>query len=208
MIDVVRNTARRRCGTQPLAATAEGQTGEGYGDMARAASTVGSRSTAWAAYVACAWAFVFAAISCYWAAGGTVGADTVGGTIEALGRARDPRFVALLWGTGIAKILLGLLALALVRPWGRVLPRRLLLVAAWGVGAGMAAYGAIQLVVTGVAAGLMATGVISATASVDWTAIRWHLLLWDPWWLWGGVLFGVAACTYQRGARPQPVGVV
>jgi hypothetical protein len=158
------------------------------------------RLVPWAGYAACLWALVFAALSFYWAAGGTVGADTVGGNIEALGRARDPGFVTLLWGTGVAKALMGLLALALVRPWGHLLSRRLLLLVAWILGVGMAAYGAIQLVATGSAAGLMATGIISSRGSTNWTAIHWHLLLWDPWWLAGGVLFSVAAWSYQHSA--------
>jgi hypothetical protein len=32
-------------------------------------------------------------------------------------------------------------------------------------------------------------------------ALRWHLVLWDPWWLGGGVLLGIAAWGYQRRSR-------
>ena len=61
--------------------------------MSRVASN--PRSPEWAGYAACAWTFVFAAISFYWAAGGTAGLDTIGDGLEELGRARDPGVVAL-----------------------------------------------------------------------------------------------------------------
>ena len=69
--------------------------------------------------------------SFYWALGGTAGLDTVGGAIEELARTRDPAGIALGLGAGVLKVAGGLLALALVRPWGRVIPRRLLGGAAW-----------------------------------------------------------------------------
>ena len=95
-----------------------------------AASTRPPR-TAWAAYAACALALLSAIPSFYWAAGGTIGLDTVGGAIEELARARDPAGVALGIGAGVLKVAGGVLALALVRPWGRRVPRRLLGGVAW-----------------------------------------------------------------------------
>lgn len=174
------------------------------------ASSVRVWPTTWAAYAACAWAFVFAAMSFYWAAGGTAGLGTLSAGIREQSAARDPGFVALVWITGILKAVAGLIALALARTWGRFVPRWLLLVGAWGAGAVLTAYGAIQLVVTGVAATLMAAGVIGTPADMDWAALRWHLLLWDPWWLAGGLLFIKAARDYGRRSRaaraPAPRG--
>jgi hypothetical protein len=54
----------------------------------------------WAAYGACAWALAFAVMSFYWAAGGLVAIDTIGGEPERLARARDPEFVAAQWIIG------------------------------------------------------------------------------------------------------------
>lgn len=157
---------------------------------------MGSRRGDRAAYAACAWALVFAAINAYWGLGGTVGLGTLGPAIAEL--ARDPWFVALgVWGVGVLKVLAGLLALALVRPWGRRLPRRLLLVAAWGLGAGMSLYGGALLVQHG----LMLAGVIRIPAGLGWTATVWHIVLWDPWWLLGGVAFAVAARRFRRASR-------
>ena len=150
------------------------------------------RSAMWAGYAACIWALVFAAISFYWAAGGTAGSETIGPAITDM--ARDPAFIAVLWGTGALKVLGGLLALALVRPWGRVLPRWGLLAAAWSGGILMALYGAASWVQEG----LMVGGVIRTPAGLGHTAALWHVLLWDPWWLLGGILFILAAWSYSR----------
>ena len=169
--------------------------------------TTGSVSAAfgtWAGYAACVLALLYAAVSLYWAAGGTAGLSTIGGGLEELGRARDPGIVALVWITGLLKVLAGLLALALVRPWGRVLPRRLLLVTAWGGATLLALYGGLLVVVQA----LLVSGVIAPAGSVDWTALWWHLLVWDPWFLVWGILLGVAAWYYQRGTRNQKVGTL
>lgn len=42
------------------------------------------RRTAWAGYAACVWALLFAAISFYWAAGGTAGSDPIGPAITSM----------------------------------------------------------------------------------------------------------------------------
>jgi len=88
----------------------------------RAAGPAAARAANWTVYAAAAWVLVFAAMSFYWAAGGSLGSSTMSDTILEPARAREPQFVALLWITGALKAIAGLLALALVRPWGRVLP--------------------------------------------------------------------------------------
>jgi len=158
-----------------------------------------SRTTAWAAYAACALAWLYAVPSFYWALGGTAGLDTVGGTIEQLGRTRDPAGVALGIGAGVLKVAGGLLALALVRPWGRTILRRLLLGAAWAASAVLTAYGGLLVAV----GALVLTGLISPSGPVDRTALRWHVLLWDLWFLVWGLLLGVAAWQYGRESRSR-----
>ncbi|MFE7215794.1 hypothetical protein ACFY0A_43575 [Streptomyces sp. NPDC001698] len=44
----------------------------------------------------------------------------------------DPGFIAVVWITGALKIAGALFSLSLVRPWGRVVPRPLMLTAGWG----------------------------------------------------------------------------
>ena len=141
----------------------------------------------WAAYLACFWAFAFAAMSFYWAAGGTLGLATQSEQILAL--MKNSGFVAFVWVTGILKAVVGLLALALVRPWGQRFPQWLLLTGTWGAGALFTLYGGANLAVRGV----MALGLIETPEAMRSVAARWHLLLWDPWWLLGGVLFLLTA---------------
>ena len=158
-----------------------------------------TRATTWAAYAACALALLSAVPSFYWALGGTAGLDTLGGTIEELGRAHDPRGVALGAVAGILKVAGGLLALALVRPWGRAVPRRLLLGAAWAASVVLTGYGGLLVAV----GALVLTGVVSPAGPVDRTALRWHVLVWDLWFLVWGLLLGVAAWHSGREARDR-----
>jgi hypothetical protein len=169
----------------------------GSGHGSRAPSAPGIRPAAWAGYAAAAWAFAFAALSFYWAAGGTAGGETIGPAITDLGH--DPVFVLLLWAIGLLKVLGGLLALALVQPWGRSIPRWLLLALGWGGGGLLALYGGASWVQEV----LMVAGVIPIPAGLGPTAAMWHVVLWDPWWLLGGVLFIVAARAYRRGSSGQ-----
>lgn len=92
------------------------------------------------------------------------------------------------------KSLGGVLALALVQPWGRHFPRWLLLAAALGGGTLTALYGGASLIQHG----LMVAGVITIPQGLGITAARWHLLLWDPWWLLSGLLFFAAGWYYLR----------
>jgi Protein of unknown function (DUF3995) len=154
----------------------------------------------WAAYAACALALLSAVPSFYWALGGTAGLDTVGGTLEELGRARDPRGVALGVGAGLLKVAGGLLALALARPWGRAVPRRLLLGAAWAASTVLTAYGGLLVAV----GALVLTGVISPSGPVDRTALRWHVMVWDLWFFLWGLLLGVA--TWHHGRQSPDRG--
>jgi hypothetical protein len=145
-----------------------------------AASTRPSR-TAWAAYAACALALLSAIPSFYWAAGGTIGLDTVGGAIEELARARDPAGVAL------------------VRPRGRRVPRRLLGGVAWAASVVLTLYGGLLVAV----GALVLAGVIRPAGPVDRTALRWHVLVWDLWFVVWGLLLGLAAWHYGRQSRDR-----
>jgi Protein of unknown function (DUF3995) len=154
-----------------------------------------------AAYAAAAWALLFAAMSFFWALGGTLGLDTLGNEIEREARAREPDAIALVWVTGLLKVVGAGLALALVMPWGRRLPRRLLLPAAWAVGLLLIAYALANFVQHG----LMKAGAIDTPEALGSSAATWHLVFWDPFWLLGGVLFTAAAWQYGRASR-APAG--
>ena len=52
----------------------------------------------------------------------------------------------------------------------------------------------------------MEAGVRSIPTALGSDALRWHLLLWDPWWLLGGILFAGAAWQYEQetGSQQEP----
>lgn len=125
-----------------------------------------------------------------------VGISTLGGRIEELTLARDPVIMTMVWVTGLLKVLGGLLALALVQPWGRRLPRQWLVRVAWGGAVLLTAYGLLQ--VTSLA--LVASGVITPTEPVEPTVLWWRLLLWEPWFLVWGILLGLTAWAAGKRA--------
>jgi hypothetical protein len=77
-----------------------------------------------AAYAAAAVAFAYALVSLYWAVGGRGLLSTVGGYVEQFARRGGAVPVLVALAATAAKVAGGLLALALVRPWGLALGLR------------------------------------------------------------------------------------
>lgn len=171
--------------------------------------------------MAITWALLFAALSWFWAPGGTIGIDTIGGILEAQGRARDPDLIAILWITGALKALLAIPPLILLlhrrhhrtqepsaaptnpatatatttahRSRRLTLPR-LAHVATLLIGGALTLY-ALALLVQHT---LMALNVVALPTDISHDENRWHLLLWDPIWLIGGLCFLRAARPWRR----------
>ncbi|MBA2444933.1 MAG: DUF3995 domain-containing protein [Nocardioidaceae bacterium] len=174
--------------------------------MTTAISTDGRRPTTWAGYAASLWAFLFAAPHIYWALGGRAGLTFSlaprGPTEKAL--IRDPVFTATgLWGVGVLCLIAALAALASVRPWGRLIPRGVLLSAIWGA----CAVSVLRafLLPGFVRSTLYVTGAVALPEDMDPAWPRWDLMLFAPWFLIGGVLFGAAAWFYQRRSSSMAV---
>ena len=150
------------------------------------------RSLAWAGYAASAWAITYAI--------GVRGYQGLGGTVGLAGTFEDPaamRQASLLAGAGI--LLVGIGALAFVRPWGLRLPRRLVVVPAL-TGSAYAAAHALTAYVT---KPLDALGVIhlqfDGWAQRDQTAqFLWDLLFYEPWFLGLAVLVTLGALHHHR----------
>jgi Protein of unknown function (DUF3995) len=151
-----------------------------------------SHDTRWAAFGAAVWAFAFAAVRGFWALGGELSIETIAVEIARSPLANDPVFV---WATAGVKALTGMLALALVWPWGRLLPQRVLIDAAWLTGLLLTHYGGANLVDHG----RMVAGLRDTPQVLVEQVARWHLLLWDPVWSLCGLMFLAAAQDLRRG---------
>ena len=152
-----------------------------------------TRTPAWAGYAAAAWAIAYAVgVRFYQAAGGTLG---LSGTFD------DPtgfRHASL--NAGVLLLLVGIGALAFVRPWGLRLPRWLVIVPAL-LGAIFAAGHALTAYIT---KPLHAAGVVDLEfqgwATLDETSlILWDLLFYEPWF--AGLAVLVTAGALHHHAR-------
>src|SRR5690348_17301814 len=137
--------ARRRCASPALGSGALG--------------TV----TAYAAAIA---AFAYALVSLYWAVGGRGLVSTVGGYVEQFAHRGGAVPVLVALAATAAKVAGGLLALALVRPWGRAIRLGWLRAGAAAASVLLVLYGAVN-----VAAGALVSPVPSTRRAV-WTAPR------------------------------------
>lgn len=154
----------------------------------------GTRPPSWPAYAACVWGLLFAGISFYWGCGGRALLDTVGGVIERRALAGDTAIFVAVWVTGALKLVGAVLALALVRPWGRRLPRRAVLLLGWVAAVGLTLYGAALEVTNALAA----THVVKPSTPIEWKALWWHLWVWDLSFLVWGILFALALRRFRR----------
>jgi len=138
-----------------------------------------STTTSLAAYGAFALALGYALVSLYWAAGGTRGLGTLGAPLERLAHSRDTGAATVISIVIALKVAGALLALALVRPWGQRLPPRALLLVGGAAAAVLILYGGVLVI----GEALVETRVIRPSGRVDWRALRWHLGVWDLWFL-------------------------
>jgi hypothetical protein len=153
-----------------------------------------------AGYAAALAAFGYALVSLYWAVGGHGLISTVGGYAGQLARhgGAVPALTAL--AAALAKAAGGLLALALVRPWGRVIPRRWRLAGSAAASVLLVAYGGLNVL----AGALVLAGVIHPAGNPDRTALRWHVAVWDMWFLVWGFLLALATISHWRRTANQP----
>jgi hypothetical protein len=151
-----------------------------------------ARSPGWAAYAASAWAAAYAI--------GVRGYQGLGGTLGLPGTFDDPagmRRASLVAGAVILAVAVG--SLGLVRPWGRRLPRPLVIVPAlagsiFAAAHALTAYVTKTLHLLGVAR-LEFTG----WSRLDVGAlIRWDLLFYEPWFLGLAILVVLGTLHHHR----------
>ncbi|HEX8976896.1 MAG TPA: DUF3995 domain-containing protein [Solirubrobacteraceae bacterium] len=144
-----------------------------------------------ASYLAAILAFTSAAVTAYWLVGGTALLSTVGGALERLATSRSAGALALAVLVVLAKGTAGAFAVALARR-----PSRRLATLAFAGGALLALYGAVFTV----GGALVLTGVVSSSPT-DAYALRWHTLVWDPWFLVWGLALATAGFSLRRTAE-------
>jgi hypothetical protein len=145
----------------------------------------------WWGRAACAWAIAFAVAHFYWALGGDVGLGVSAGP---LAQERPGWFVALgLWGVGALCLAGALLGRFLARP---VLPGP--------AGRAVTAFGWCACAVL-LVRGLAVEVLLLADVAVDIGPEQrtWTLLLWNPWFLIGGLVFGAASWGRAGAASPS-----
>ncbi|MEU1464964.1 DUF3995 domain-containing protein [Streptomyces sp. NPDC005727] len=151
-------------------------------------------STLWGR-IACVWAAAFAGLHFYWAVGGDVGLSISAGPLAI---ERPLWFVvAGLWGVGALCLLGALLAWLLARSSLRRLPAQLARWLGWGVSALLLSRG------IGVEV-LLLTNPTRLDTSVSAGQRAWTLALWNPWFIAGGLAFGLAALWSRRHTVAEP----
>ncbi|MCT9089422.1 DUF3995 domain-containing protein [Streptomyces sp. ASQP_92] len=158
------------------------------------------RPGAWPGLAAAAWGLLFAAPSFAWALGFTFGArTTVSPSLVKLADDRVTWFMAVLWVTGLLKLLGALIGIGLTRPRGRWTGR--LVVFCGGGAAVLLAWHGCLFVVHGL---LVEAGSLSVAPDLAGLT-RWYLFLWGPWFTVGGLAFAAATIRYVRrpGARGE-----
>ena len=140
-------------------------------------------------WFAFAWASLFAALHFYWALGGDAGLASAAGTELALTR---PQWFVLvgLWGVGWLFVACAGLAIVLARCRLAGPARRLVAVAGWSV--------SVLLLLRGLGLEvLMLSGFYNNTALTS-SQMHWSLVLWNPWFILGGVVFAMTTRTAHR----------
>lgn len=184
-----------RHGREPVAPEV---TLEPDGELRRECTTSPSRA-AWAAWAALVVGLAYAAVSAYWAAGGTWLLDTVGGVFEHLAHSSGSVVLLGSWLVVLVKVVAAALPIVVVRELVPTSARRAVTGLAWTTGAVLVAYGSV-LTMSGLA---IQVGALHPGAHADRRALAWHAFLWDPWFLvWG--LFVVAALRYSTLSRRTP----
>jgi Protein of unknown function (DUF3995) len=153
-----------------------------------------------AASVAAALAFLSAAVSLYWTAGGDALLDTVGGAIEDLARERSLGAVAVGAVVVVLKVVAGALALALRRLPAGGRRRRVLLVSNGVASVVLCLWGGANVAL----GALVLSGAITPAADVDRHALRWHVFVWDMWFLVWGLVLALAITAARSTHAPQP----
>ena len=147
-------------------------------------STTSRSDGSWTAYAAAVWAGIFAAFHLIWATGWYVGLE------QEPARTAFAKRWFLVYDLVVAGVCMFAVpvALALVMPWGRRLPRRLVGFFAWT--------GTTLLLLR--SGSLIQAGYEIATGQFTLRAMG----IWEPWFYLGAALFTISTLRFWRASAP------
>ncbi|MDF2958699.1 MAG: hypothetical protein K0S39_434 [Paenibacillus sp.] len=125
-------------------------------------------------YSAFVWSVIFGLVHVYWAFGGTAGFE---------GRAMNDVLLIINWIAIVLSVVAAILAHAMVHAWGRRIRSWILLTLAWGA--------AVVLGLRGIVG-------ISETLLNPELEIPLLVMIFEPLFLIGGILFGLMAVVYRN----------
>lgn len=141
-------------------------------------------------YAGMVWTLIFAFMSFYWAAGGMIGVESLGGQIYQMALNRNSGFILLVWATGGAKLGGVFLLIGLIRSKRfRRKIRKWLLFICIAAGIFMILYGVGNFITISLAA------INVLDFDLETYAIKWRLLFWEPYWIVGGVFYVLAGLS-------------
>lgn len=154
----------------------------------------------WAAWAVMAWGILFAVPSFIWASGSTFGADsTVSPDLVKMARDGVPWFLAVLWLTGFLKLFGSWLGYLLTAPRSTRLGR-IAVFCAGGASTLLTGHGLLFVI-----RGALAEAGVAPVKADLMRLVRWYLYMWGPYFILGGVAFGLAALWYLRRAPDRDV---
>lgn len=165
-----------------------------------------TKKAVWPGYVGCLLAFMYAVFVRFY--------EAAGGRIDLSGQANDPEsFYMASYIAGVVIMLCGFALLALIKPWGKVMPKwvpliggrkihRLILLIPTLIGtAFLIAHGVGGMITKA----MLLAGVITINFP-GWTVVDvhslaiWDLLFYEPWFVIMGILAGLTASHYAQAS--------
>ena len=143
-------------------------------------------------YLGMIWSILFGGMSFYWAMGGLSGLKSLGGAIYEMSLNPSPSILAIVWLTGVIKLLgAGLLAMLLMKLKNPLI-NRLLYYVTKIAGTILFLYGAMNIITIS----LHALHILEF--DLDRYATFWRLAFWEPFWMAGGIFYLFAAKKPQN----------
>ncbi|WP_423800816.1 DUF3995 domain-containing protein [Neobacillus sp. SAB-20_R2A] len=165
-----------------------------------------TKKAVWPAYLGCFWAVIYAVfVRFYQAAGGTIGLP---------GQFEDPKTMYMAsYLAGVLIMTCGFILIALVKPWGRVVPawmpfiggknihRLIILIPTLTCTAYLIAHGISGMITKALLLADVITIQFTGWISLDVHSLAlWSLLFYEPWFVIMGILSGLTASHYAQAS--------